>query len=152
MGQHTDLAHCATALINVPAEDAYTFLADPLSLGTWSLGCMRTQASKPGGPYMGFSLYDDSQVWFDIDARRELLMIDYRVGIVGDLKARISARVVAAETCDLDRTQCYVSLIAWRSSRMTTDRWSQLCTAHDAEIWLIKARLERTEGATGQPA
>ena len=37
-------------------------------------------------------------------------------------------------------------------SRMTADRWSQLCTAHDAEIWLIKARLERTEGASGQPA
>jgi hypothetical protein len=141
----TELGHCATALINVAAESAFSFLSDPLSLGTWSLGCMRTQAQKPGGPYSGFSLFSGAQVYFEIEAHRDLLLINYLVGTVGNLKARINARIVAADTCDLGESQCYVSLIAWRTSHMTTDRWSRLCAAHDAEIWLIKARLEGPE-------
>jgi hypothetical protein len=142
VSQHHDFSHCVTALVKVTAEKAFNFLADPLSLGTWSLGCMRTQATQPGGPYTGFSLYNDSQVWFDIEPHRELLLIDYLVGTVGNFKPRISVRIVAADTCDLGDTQCYVTLIAWRPAQMTQDRWNQLCAAHEAEIWLIKARLE----------
>ena len=44
MSRYLDFAHCVTALVNVPAAKAFAFLADPLSLGTWSLGCMRTRA------------------------------------------------------------------------------------------------------------
>jgi hypothetical protein len=142
VSQHPDFSHCVTALVKVTAEKAFNFLADPLSLGTWSLGCMRTQATQPGGPYTGFSLYNDSQVWFDIEPHRELLLIDYLVGAVGNFKPRVSVRIVAADTCDLGGSQCYVTLIAWRPGQMTQDRWNQLCAAHEAEIWLIKARLE----------
>ncbi len=145
MSQYPDYAHCATALIGVGADKAFEFLADPLLLGTWSLGCMRTQASQAAGPYMGTSLYNDSQTSFDIKAHRERLLIDYLVGETGAFKPRISARVVAAETCGLEEGQCYVSLLAWRPSQMTDARWGQLCAAHDAEIWLIKARLEGPE-------
>ena len=144
---HTELGYCVTALLEVPADQAFDFLADPVSLGTWSLGCMRVEAPNPGGPYTGFSLYDDSQVWFDIAAYRELLLIDYRVGEIGDLKQRISVRIVRGDACELANTQCYVSLIAWRPATMTHDRWTQLCTAHEAEIWLIKARIEAKAGS-----
>ena len=144
---HTELGYCVTALLDVPADRAFDFLADPVSLGTWSLGCMRVETPNPQGPYTGFSLYDDSQVWFDIAAYRELLLIDYRVGEIGDLKQRISVRIVRGETCELSNTQCYVSLIAWRPATMTHDRWTQLCTAHEAEIWLIKARIEAKAGS-----
>jgi hypothetical protein len=51
-------------------------------------------------------------------------------------------RIVPAAACDLNDEQCYVSLTAWRPSQMAQGRWNQLCTAHEAEIWLIKARLE----------
>jgi hypothetical protein len=145
MSQYPDFAHCATALVGVGADKAFEFLADPLLLGTWSLGCMRTQASKTAGPYVGTSLYNDSQTSFDIKAHRELLLIDYFVGETGAFKPRISVRVVAADTCGLEDGQCYVSLLAWRPSQMTNARWAQLCAAHDAEIWLIKARLEGPE-------
>ena len=37
MSQYPDFAHCATALVGVGADKAFEFLADPLSLGTWSL-------------------------------------------------------------------------------------------------------------------
>ncbi|MDB6089457.1 MAG: hypothetical protein JWN85_2241 [Gammaproteobacteria bacterium] len=150
MSQHTGYAHCATALVNVTAAVAFDFLADPLSLGTWSLGCMRTQASRPGGPFVGFSLYNDAQVWFNIEAHRELLLVDYLVGTVGNFKPRISARVVAAETCDLEAAQCYVSLMAWRPAQMTQDQWAKLCSAHEAEIWLIKSRLEGSDSVSNR--
>jgi hypothetical protein len=143
MTQYPDVAHCATALVKVPAENAFRFLADPLSLGTWSLGCMQTRAAAPGGPYVGTSLYDDSPTTFNIQAHPDLLLIDYLVGGAnGELKPRISARVIAAATCDLADDECYVSLLAWRPQSMTDERWSQLCAAHEAEIFLIKARLE----------
>lgn len=143
MTRYPDIAHCATALVNVAAGKAFQFLADPLSLGTWSLGCMQTHASAPGGPYVGTSLYDDSPTTFNIHAYPDLLLIDYLVGGgQGGLKPRISARVVAADTCDLADGECYVSLLAWRPRTMTDERWCQLCAAHEAEIFLIKARLE----------
>lgn len=143
MSPYPRFAHCATALIDISADKAFDFLADPLALGTWSLGCMRTRAENPEGPYTGFSQYDDSQVWFDIEAHRELLLIDYLVGRPERLSRRISARVVDARSCALPNGQCYVSLIAWRHGEMSEERWVQMCTAHEAEIWLIKARLER---------
>ena len=148
MNRYPDFAHCVTALVNVPAAKAFEFLADPLSLGTWSLGCMRTQAARSGaggtaeGPYTGTSLYDDSPASFDVRSHPELLLIDYLVGDAGNLKPRNSVRVIAADTCGLPEGQCYVSLMAWRPARMADDRWAQLCAAHDAEIWIIKARIE----------
>jgi hypothetical protein len=163
MNRYPDVAHCATALVNVPAAKAFEFLADPLSLGTWSLGCMRTHAAKSGagaamaatasattaaeGPYTGISLYDDSPASFDIRPHPELLLIDYLVGDAGNLKPRNSVRIIAGDTCDLSDAQCYVSLMAWRPARMADDRWAQLCAAHDAEIWIIKARIEGPRGS-----
>ena len=157
MNRYPGFAHCVTALVNVPATKAFAFLADPWSLGTWSLGCMRTQAAKSDavgamaaagatsaaeGPYTGISLYDDSPASFDVRSYPELLTIDYFVGDAGNLKPRNSVRIIAADTCDLPDGQCYVSLMAWRPARMADDRWAQLCAAHNAEIWIIKARIE----------
>jgi hypothetical protein len=142
MTQYTGFGHCATELINVSAQRAFDYLADPLTVGTWSLGCMRTQSAAAPGSYFGFSLYDDSQVGLEVRAHRDLLLIDYLVGAIGALRPRVSIRIAAAETCDLAANQCYVSLMAWRGAHMSQERWSQLCTAHEAEIWLIRARLE----------
>ena len=152
MSRCPDFAHSVTALVNAPAAKAFGFLADPLSLGTWSLGCMRTRAVAPGGPYVGTSLYDDSEATFRVRAHPELLLIDYLVGETGEGepgggKPRNSVRVVAADTCGLTDTQCYVSLTAWRPAEMTDERWAQLCAAHDAEIWIIKARIEGARSA-----
>jgi hypothetical protein len=150
MSRYPDFAHCVTALVEVRAAKAFAFLADPLSLGTWSLGCMRTRALAPGGPYIGTSVYDDSEGTFDVQPHPELLLVDYLVGGVGGGKPRNSVRVVAADTCDLAVTQCYVTLTAWRPGGMTDERWAQLCAAHNAEIWIIKARLEGTGSGGGR--
>ena len=140
-------SHCATALIEVTAARAFDFMADPLALGSWSLGCMNVQAVPEQRLYRGTSMFDGSSTWVEIVAHRETLLIDYRVGSPGNLKPRISARIVPGEVCDLSASQCYLSLSAWRSSGMSAARWQQLCDTHEAEIWLIKSKLENTTAA-----
>lgn len=135
--------HCVTALVAVPAGRAFEYLADPVALGHWSLGCMQTQPTRDGQVYAGRSLFNGETNCVAIEAQPALLLIDYRTGTPGGrLAARISARVVPAETCSLPDDHCYVTLTAWRSPEVSDDRWRQLCAAHEAEIWLIKAQLE----------
>ena len=131
-----------TALVAADAQVAFRFLADPLALGGWSLGCMGTQPDGRDGLYRGRSLFDGAVGWFEIEPHPGLLVIDYLVGTQELRKKRISARVIPASECDLPEGECYVSLIAWRPASMTEPRWQRLCAAHEAEIWLIKAQIE----------
>ncbi|MCP8940950.1 hypothetical protein NK718_20685 [Alsobacter sp. SYSU M60028] len=135
-------SHVATVLVAAEAADAFAFLADPLALGGWSLGCMETGPDEALGLHRGRSLFDGAEGWFEIDARADLLLIDYLVGTRERRRRRISARVVAAEDAGLPAGHCYVSMIAWRPGDMDEARWRRLCAAHEAEIWLIKAQIE----------
>jgi len=138
----SDLAHATTLRIDVEAQVAFDFLADPLRLGRWSLGCFDTRPAGPGGLYTGVSLYDGAPAWFRIDADRARYTIDYHIGNEASQVPRISARVIPGPVCGLPTNSCYVTLTAWRAAAMDNDRWARLCTAHDAEIWLIKTQIE----------
>lgn len=140
----SDLAHATTLRIDVEAQVAFDFLADPLRLGRWSLGCFDTRAAGSTGLYTGVSLYDGSQAWFRIEADQARYIIDYHVGDAASQAPRISARVIPGSVCALPETSCFVTLTAWRTVDMDNDRWARLCTAHDAEIWLIKTQIEAT--------
>lgn len=142
----SSFSHCVTALVDASAHQAFEYLADPLALGEWSIGCMNTEPTEETGVYTGRSLFNNAQTWFAIDSRPELMVVDYHTGTPGSLVPRISARVIPARVCDLAENQCYVSLTAWRTSGMTADRWQALCTAHEVEIWLIKTNIERRAG------
>ncbi len=135
------LCHSATLQVDVPADAAFDFLADPVQLGRWSLGCFDT-APAADGLFTGVSLYDGARSWFRIDADRTRHLIDYHVGEPRCLLARISARVVPGPVCRLPPDVCLVTLTAWRTADMQDSRWQRLCTAHEAEIWLIKAQAE----------
>ena len=138
----SDLAHATTLRIDVEAQVAFDFLADPLRLGRWSLGCFDTRAAGSTGLYTGVSLYDGSQAWFRIEADQARYIIDYHVGDAASQAPRISARVIPGSVCGLLKTNCYVTLTAWRTAHMDEDRWARLCSAHEAEIWLIKMQIE----------
>jgi hypothetical protein len=142
MTDPASLSHCATAHVEAAAEVAFRFLADPVALGGWSLGCMQTRPDGADGLHTGISLFDGAQGWFRIDADPVRLTVVYAVGTPGTLKTRISARVTPAAACDLPAGTCYVSMIAWRPAGMPADRWRRLCSAHDTEILLIKAQIE----------
>jgi hypothetical protein len=138
----TDLAHATTLRIEVEAEVAFQFLADPLQLGRWSLGCFETKSTGSAGLYSGVSLYDGTRASFSIDADRTRYIIDYHLGDISAQVPRISARVIPGTVCGLGPSCCYVTLTAWRTVGMDDDRWARLRSAHEAEIWLIKAQIE----------
>jgi hypothetical protein len=147
------LSHAATQRVDVAADVAFDFLADPLQLGRWSLGCFDTMAAGPPGLFTGTSLYDGARGWYRIDADRARHLIDYHVGDASALVPRISARVVPGPVCGLPPSSSLVTLIAWRVADMDDARWTRLCAAHDAEIWLIKAQLESPpQPCPGAPA
>ncbi len=138
----TSLSHATTLRVDVQADVAFDFLADPLRLGRWSLGCFDTAPADTPGLFTGVSLYDGARGWFRIDADRARHLIDYHVGDATTQVPRVSARIIPGPVCGLPTMSCYVTLTAWRVAGMNDERWSRLCTAHEAEIWLIKAQIE----------
>ena len=96
----SDHAHCATALVEVPAEAAYAFLVDPAALGRWSLGCMDL-VHVGSGIYRGRSLFDGGEGWLSIDGDPQRRVIDYHVGTMDERVPRICARVVPGPVCGL---------------------------------------------------
>lgn len=140
----SNYAHSVTGLFDVPAEAAFTFMADPVALGQWSLGCMNTQPVDETGIHSGHSLFDGAQGFFEIDTDSNRLIVDYRLGTLEHMVPRVSARVIPADICGLGEEQCYVTLTAWRSKDMDDSRWHRLCAAHEAEIYLIKSQCEAT--------
>ena len=146
----SELSHCVTARFDVAADTALAFLRDPIALGAWSLGCMNTRPDEESrGVYRGKSLFDGSETRFCIDADPERRIVDYLLGTPGEMVPRISIRVVPADVCDLEATQCYVTMTAWRPRTMDEPRWQQLCACHEAEIHLIRAQCEAA--AMGDP-
>ncbi|WP_417434389.1 hypothetical protein [Hoeflea sp.] len=135
-------AHSVTGLFDVPAETAFAFMADPIALGQWSLGCMNTQPTKTAPIHSGHSLFDGAQGFFEIDTDPDRLIVDYHLGSPERLVPRVSARVVPADICGLGKEQCYVTLTAWRATDMDDVRWHRLCVTHEAEIYLIKSQCE----------
>lgn len=138
----SSLSHAASIRIAAPARPVFDFLADPLRLGNWSLGCMGTRATDAPGVYTGHSLFDGAQGWFAIDADEQRLSIDYRVGPRDALVHRISARVMSGPTLGLGGMECVATLIAWRPASMADERWARLCATHEAEMFLIKSQIE----------
>jgi hypothetical protein len=145
----SSLSHCVSAHVDVPASLAFAFLADPIRLGHWALGCMRTQSTDEPGVFTGYSLFDGSQGWLSIDAHPDLGLIDYKVGPKGALIHRISARVIAGPNAGLSAGQCLVMLMAWRPAGMEDSRWHRLCASHEAEILLIRDQIARLNEAAG---
>jgi hypothetical protein len=139
-----DLAHACTALVEVEAGIAFSFLADPKALGGWALGCWDASVDE-AGRFRGLSLFSGEQTWGRIDADPARLLIDYLVGSrPDDLLPRISARVVPGPVVGRPENVCLITLAAWRAAGMDDARWRQLIAAHEAEIFLIKGQLERS--------
>jgi hypothetical protein len=131
----------ATRRVDAPAEAAFAYLADPLALGRWSLGCFATSAADGTDLYEGRSLIDGRRVWFRIDADARRLTVDYLVGTPDRLARRISARVKPGEEVGMPEGTCLVSLCAWRTAGMDDERWRDVCALHETEIILIAGQI-----------
>ncbi len=136
------MCHVASAMVDAPKDVVFEHLADPVRLGRWALGCMDVEPTDAPGVYCGRSLFDDSEVYVEVEPHRSLGLIDYHVGGPDNRKSRIFIRVASAKVCGLAAGQCAVSLVAWRDADMSAERWRQLCKTHEVEILLIKAQIE----------
>jgi hypothetical protein len=139
----SELGHMVTQHILAPAENAFAYLSDPLKLGLWSLGCFGTSLDETCGIHTGTSLFDGTRGWFRIEPEPTRMLLDYWVGTPDRFRFRISARVIPGDTVGYDERTCLVMLSAWRPEGMPPERWERLCASHEAEIWLIKAQIEK---------
>jgi hypothetical protein len=126
MSVYDPLCHTVTAEITVPAESAFRYLADPLKLGLWALGCFDTQPTETDGLFKGTSLFDGSEAWFRIETDPKRFLIDYHVGDSKHQLPRISTRIVPGPNYGGDAQHCMVSMTAWRVSDMSDHIQAQL--------------------------
>jgi hypothetical protein len=143
-----DLGHVVTCHVLAPAPAAFGYLADPIRLGRWSLGCFDTSPAGPDGLYTGLSLFDGGRGFFRIESDPARGWIDYLVGDEIRQTRRIAARIMDGPGLGYASGTCLATLMAWRPSGMADDRWLRLRASHEAEIWLIKAQIE-AEAAGG---
>ena len=45
---------------------------------------------------------------------------------------------------EIDGARSHVTLLAWREAGMSDERWSRLIASHEAEILLLRARIEES--------
>lgn len=142
-----ELTHCVSALCSARAEVAFSFLADPLRLGVWALGCWGASA-EPGGVVRGTSLFDGAPTYARAVPDRGHLTVDFEVGASPtDLVRRISSRVLPGGQLGRAPGVCVLILLAWRPATMDDERWGRLVASHEAEILLLRGRIEAEAAA-----
>jgi hypothetical protein len=135
-------SHMTSIPVSVPNDFALSRLSCAEFVGGWALGSMGLQPVAPG-VWRGRSLFDGSEAHVEIHASAELGIIDYSVGTEAQRSPRIYIRVTPGVVIGLEPDCCLVALHALRSATASDDRWARTCAAHEAEILLIKAQLER---------
>jgi hypothetical protein len=138
------LSHCTTAVCDATPEEAFAFLADPARLGSWALGCWDALPVDER-TVLGRSLFDGSPAYVRADPDSARLGVDFAVGSdPHELVHRISARVIPGPDLGYERGRSLVTLLAWREAGMSDERWSRLVASHEAEILLLRARIEES--------
>ncbi|MGQ0486590.1 MAG: SRPBCC family protein [Hyphomicrobiales bacterium] len=135
-------SHIASIEVKRSPAEVFAFMADPAKLNRWSFGTWETEIADDG-LVTGTSIFDGVKTFVRIDADKQRLSIDYRLGAdPTKLVPRINVRVVPGGNLGLDPGHCVLTLIAWRAAAMDDDRWRRLTAAHDFEAVLIKNLIE----------
>ena len=138
----TDHAHCASALCAASAENAFAYVADPGRLGEWALGCWEA-VPAPNGVVEGTSLFDGGKTYARPDPDRDRLIVDFDVGDdPAALLRRITVRVVRGADIGKGAETSLLVLTGWRIASMDDERWRRLAVAHEAEVLLLRHRIE----------
>lgn len=134
--------HTCTCEVEAPAIQAFTYMADGMKQGEWTFGSWdRRQVGD--NLFIGTSMFDNQDTYVKIEADSEHLVIYYHIGDDPEsLQARNLVRIVRGIDIGRSEDQCLVSLLAWRSSFMSDARWKQLCVSHEAQMFIVKTRIE----------
>lgn len=145
--------HAVARLCRARVDEALALLSTASGLARWNLGLWHTQDAADG-LLSGTSLFGGGRGLARVDVDTARGWVDYRVGgDAHDLVPRIQARVQPGGELGYADGTCVVTLIAWRSADMDDARWQRLRTAHEVEIDMIRAELERApeDSADGAP-
>ena len=124
------------------AEAAFAYVADPGRLGEWALGCWEA-VERSDGVVEGTSLFDGGRTYARADPDRDRMLVDFDVGDdPSALVRRITVRVIDAATIGRDAAASLVILTGWRIASMDDERWRRLAVAHEAEVLLLRHRIE----------
>lgn len=135
-------SHVTSIAVHRLAEDVFAFMADPAKLHRWSFGTWSTEIA-PDGLVTGTGIFDGAKVFVRIDADRQRLSVDYRVGSEpSNLVPRILVRVIPGSDLGMARDHCVLTFVAWRAAAMNDDRWRRLTASHEFEVVLIKHLIE----------
>jgi hypothetical protein len=141
-----DHAHCVSTLCAATAEAAFAYVADPGRLGEWALGCWEAVAA-PNGAVEGTSLFDGGKTYARADPDRDRMIVDFDVGDdPAALVRRITVRVVRGPEIGAPPETSLVVLTGWRIASMDDERWHRLVVAHEAEVLLLRRRIEASTG------
>lgn len=146
-GNENDLCYTVTTDIAAPAKTAFAFLSDVTQIGGWALGAWDAKPLGERNAWRGTSIYDGSVCAFAVDADEKRLAIDYLVGTnAKDLVMRIAVRIIPGASSGRPADTCLVSMAAWRGHGMDERRWARLKAFHDAEIHIVRDRVEKMWG------
>lgn len=128
--------------MEVPAQLAFAYLSDGLRQSEWALGSWDRELFA-GDLFRGRSLFDGSESYVRIATHATALLVDYEVGPAPDRLRRVNgARVVPGPLLGWPEGTCIVTLMKWRTPTQDDEDWARLCAAFDAEIHMVKGRLE----------
>ena len=135
--------HAVARLCRARAEDALALLSTAAGLARWNLGLWQTR-EQGLGLLEGASLFGGGRGLARVQVDVPRGWVDYRVGLdAQDLVPRIQARVQPGAELGYPQDTCVVTLMAWRSADMDDARWQRVRAAHEVEIDMIRAALER---------
>jgi hypothetical protein len=142
MFDSTSIFHSAAVEAHADWEFSFDYLADPLNLGKWALGCFNTTATDTPDLVVGKSLVSGAKVWVKIVPSKSTGVIDYHVGTEDILAPRVSVRVIPGSSGGRNPDHSLITLQGWRAVEMDDDRWKVTCTSHEVEVLIIKSLIE----------
>ena len=131
------LCHTASIEVDVPAHEAFAFMADGLNQSKWALGSLKRQALGDN-LFSGTSFWDGSILYVRVESHEELLLVDYYCGKAPEsLQHMNSARIVPR-----GETRCMVALTKWHIPGMDEATYIRTAESFETEVWFIKFNLE----------
>jgi hypothetical protein len=131
---------CHTASVAIPGkpEALFNYVADGVRLGEWAFGSWNTKESGDG-IFSGKSLFDGKDTYIRVVPYLPMLQVDFEVGSTPrDLLPRITARILPPTAVEVSEGSCLLSIISWRVSGFSDQRWRMLCSAHEAEVFRLR--------------
>lgn len=142
MQLQNDAFHIASIEIKARAIDAFAFMADARNISQWALGAW-TPLEATETSYCGASLFDGGLCYIRLEADSQTQVVHFRTGASwAALTKLIICRIKENDGNAATTPSCFLSLEAERPADMSSSRWQQLKAAHEAEIFIVKNRVE----------